>query len=302
MSISMKLSIAARRIAETAMLFAGLTIACIAGELQPQASATEPELSFSNHEQHHSVSGSAQSEARIAVGNGFVEFVRHADGSVGVGVAGLAAMRAVDTHIGRFNATPLELFRALAPPGAVAPAALLEDHQIRARLDHSIPSTPRALPSADRLKAFVAPYANASGPIFPDPLCASNDYYLWETLFADPNENSSIYWAGHDWGYGTWTGDANITLGSSSAGTLMFCAPPDVWPPGGSPTPEQLVDKNIRLAVHEYVALEGWHQIWFVNVVEAGSVYGYHYKGYVVRKLRMTVRQFPEFFWWAAAF
>ena len=300
MEASIITSFPVRNRARVVLSIAAVALGWMTATLATPASPV-PEL-FSNHRTDVLQTGAnAHTEARVAVGKGFVEFVRHANGSIGVGIAGIDAMRAADTYVRRFNATPLELFGALAGAGAVAPQALVADHANRARADASIPSSPRTFASIDLLARFTSGRSGAAGPLHTDPLCASNDYYLWETLFATPYENTAIDWAGHDWGYGTWSGDANITLGSSSAGTLMICPPTDVLP-GESPTAADFVDKPIKLAVHEYVALDGWHQIWSVNVVELGSVYGYSYKGYVVRKLRMTVREFPEFYWWAAAY
>jgi hypothetical protein len=242
--------------------------------------------------------------ARLVTPQGQLEFVLHRDGTVGIAATGAGLLRAVDALDQVFRASALEMHMALAPAGVPAPTALLQDHALRAqRQPRLVPQQPRRLPRGNQLAAVVG-VSRSDGPEYHDPLCLNNWLPLWED-YVDPTGGSvwGNYWDQHAWGAGSWyQGDANVTLGSSTAGRLMFCTPPNTEPQQVPPLDQIDVQKPIRLTVQEYVPLEGWFTVVSYQSVTWGQAYGYHYRGFSLRKMRMTIRQFTDTFWWGAAY
>lgn len=243
--------------------------------------------------------------ARLVTPDGQLDFVLHRDGTVGIAATGTKLLRTVDALDQVFRASALEMHMALAPAGVPAPTALLQDHALRAqRQPRLVPAQPRHLPRGNQLAAVVG-VAHSDGPEYRDPLCLNNWLPLWE-YYVDPTDAGggwSSYWDHHAWGAGSWyQGDANVSLGSSTAGRLMFCTPPNTEPQQVPPLDQIDVQKPIKLTVQEYVPLEGWFTVVSYQTVTWGQAYGYHYRGFSLRKMRMTIRQFNGTFWWGAAY
>ena len=174
--------------------------------------------------------------ARLVTPDGQLDFVLHRDGTVGIAATGTKLLRTVDALDQVFRASALEMHMALAPAGVPAPTALLQDHALRAqRQPRLVPAQPRHLPRGNQLAAVVG-VAHSDGPEYRDPLCLNNWLPLWE-YYVDPTDAGggwSSYWDHHAWGAGSWyQGDANVSLGSSTAGRLMFCTPPNTEPQQG---------------------------------------------------------------------
>ena len=224
---------------------------------------------------------------QIPVGDGLVTFVRHSDGSIGIASEGITALRLVNTLTTFYRATPLEMFSVLARAGERPSRALESDHE--RRMEGGDPQQRTSgLPDFDELVQVAETMGNSGGPISPDPLCSDNWFPNWE-LFTDPDYGDNK-WDGHDYGTGRASlVNANLSLGPSRAGTMMFCAPPDIAP-GGDFTEDDYFEADARLIVQEYVAGLGWMELWSRDTVVSGDAYGYSYDGIAVHQLRMAIR------------
>lgn len=238
--------------------------------------------------------------ATVVTPQGRLDFVRHSDGMIGIGVQGRTSMRMLDALEHIYHATPLEVYLAFAPTGTQPPVALKQDHATRAQREPGISTQPRTLPRGAQLLSLANLGLPAGGPENNDPVCMGNWLPDFEATI-DPN--GSTYWGSHAWGAGSWQmGDANVTLGSSSAGRLVFCLPPDTWPGQAPPFDEQDVQRSVRIIIQEYYAGEGWFTVLSYDTVTWGHGYGYHYKGISLRKLRMAVRDYDDVWWWGAQY
>jgi hypothetical protein len=245
---------------------------------------------------------------RIVVADGLLVFVRHRDGSVGLATEGTLVTRMVNILTSVHDATPLQTYSVLAPPGSKPHKLLVVDHAKRGsatRGRQRLPLTDR-LPTLDELSAWAVAQGNSGGPTSNDPLCNNNWFPDWQ-LFTHPDHGLSE-WDNHDYGAGRsdWT-DANLTLGPSRAGTMWFCAAPNIEPQGSPTEADSFDDLPMRLIVQEYVPGEGWFELWSRNSVDSGTAYGYTYDGFAIHQTRMAIRDVPvdellNDWYWAGAY
>ena len=102
-------------------------------------------------------------------------------------------------------------------------------------------------------------------------------------------------------GIGIWDqGPANLNLGSTSAGAALVC-----FPEGESST------SGARVTVQEYWGNGLWLDLWSAPSLFSGAAYGYWFKGFLVHKVRVLIRdsrppnqQNPPIgpFYWAGAY
>lgn len=117
----------------------------------------------------------SRSIARLRLLNGnLVDFVDLMDGHVGVGEKGTRGQGLASTYLAlAWEASPLEIFLALAPRGSEVPQALLTDHaDFAARSGRS--------PVPRDLTAHLIEQGNGVG----DLVCSSQDTFYWAWLDA----------------------------------------------------------------------------------------------------------------------
>jgi hypothetical protein len=130
------------------------------------------------------------------------------------------------------------------------------------------------------------------------------DYFSswWGGLFFIPGIGALADIGAHGQeGHGIWNqGPANLELGSTSAGAALVCFPDDESNTLGA-----------RITVQEYYGNGLWLDLWSNPYVFDGAAYGYWFKGFVVHKIRLLVRdtrplnqQNPPIgpFYWAGAY
>ncbi len=235
------------------------------------------------------VNESREALDKIKIADGLVVFVQHHDGSVGVVFEGLLTLRVINILSTMYHATPLEVFTVIAPQGRTLPPALVIDHE--ARINQGKRPSVHPMPTLDELVTRAAVHGNTAGPIPGNAICNDNWFPNWE-FFTHPDYGLTE-WDNHAYGTGRSSlVNANLTLGSSSAGTMLFCATPNIFPQGDA-GPENSFNATVNLAVEEYVVGWGWVQIWSRNSVQSGVAYGYRYSGFAIHNLRMTIRNVP---------
>jgi hypothetical protein len=288
--------------------FLGIVCVCATasfGQFRARPVGTAPELFWQRPpaEITDLVNGSRGEIDRVVLADGMLVFVRHRDGSVALATEGTLVTRMVNILTSVHDATPLETFMVLAPPGSSPHKLLVFDHAKRGGA--TVPLTDR-FPTADELSTWAIAQGNGGGPASNDPLCNNNWFPDWE-FFTHPDYGLS-QWDNHDYGAGRsyWT-DANLTLGPSRAGTMWFCAAPNIEPQGSPTQADSFDDLPTRLIVQEYVPGEGWFEVWSRNSVDSGSAYGYTYDGFTIHQMRMAIRDVPvddllNDWYWAGAY
>ncbi|MFL9458536.1 hypothetical protein AB0758_47020 [Tolypothrix bouteillei VB521301_2] len=91
---------------------------------------------------------------------------------------------------------------------------------------------------------------------------------------------------------GEWDkGNANLDLGSTSAGAAVVCFPEY---------------SSARVTVQEYIGNGIWHDLWSQKGLYGGVGYGYWFKGLAVRRIRVLVRDnegtVGQLFYWGGSY
>lgn len=243
----------------------------------------------------------------IAVFNvrgGQVVLVEQLGGDIGfVGIGG-KAMEILQTLVGEHDLSGLEVYEALGGNRNNAPAALIAEHQRRYAGN---PAALRGRPLPDvwsMVVARVAANQSVKGQLA-GAACTEGSQETFDYFEAWFNNYSGMYsgvgpfgslGANGITGTGVWNkGDVNVNLGSTSAGAVCVCFPEDY--PGSPPK---------RVRVEERASSGYWVQIWSSNSLFTGAAYGYWFKGVVIRKIRLLVRDNEVHnghdFYWAGSY
>lgn len=244
--------------------------------------------------------------ARLQVADGYFVFVQMLKGEVGVVAEGQRAVAILRGIAAAYRTTPLEIFVGAGGDRRQAPAALLNDHQQRQIV--SGPVTP--LPPFTSIQATAASVQGDSDlGLIGGAACVQGsqetfDYFSswWGGLFWIPGIGALADIGAHGQeGIGVWPGGpANLTLGSTSAGAALVC-----FPEAESST------NGARITVQEYWGNGIWLDLWSTPSVFSGAAYGYWFKGYLVHKVRVLIRdsrpanqQVPPIgpYYWAGAY
>jgi hypothetical protein len=227
--------------------------------------------------------------AEESFADGKLFFMSLPDSQVGIVARGALALRTVNIWMGNYDATALEVFAAVGGALRDAPAALWRDHETQVRLQTRSSSTPRSLPSLHDV--FSGGMTNTPGGAWND------DWFADSSACGD--EDLGLFWFWfqyHDYdvwgaqgkaGHGDWVGEANIALGPSSSGVIAVC---------------QFDGQLADLDIVEYMPGIGWVHI--MDIPNFGAfAYGYIFSGYLIRNVRMTVRDSDDaVFFWAASY
>jgi hypothetical protein len=243
---------------------------------------------------------------RLRVADGYFVFVQMLSGEVGIVAQGQSAVQILRAITATYPTTPLDIFERAGGDRLKAPAALLSDYQQR-----QITGGPTApLPPFSSIQATSASVQGVSDlGVIGGAACVQGsqetfDYFSswWGGLFWIPGVGAlaDIGAQGQE-GIGIWDqGPANLTLGSTSAGAALVC-----FPEGESST------SGARVTVQEYWGNGLWLDLWSTPSVFSGAAYGYWFKGYLVHKVRVLIRdsrplnqQNPPIgpFYWAGAY
>ncbi len=243
------------------------------------------------------------------VRGGQVALVEQLGGDIGfVGIGG-EAMELLQTLVGEYDLSALEVYEALGGNRANAPAAVIAEHQRRYAGN---PAAMRGRPLPDLPSMVVAPMTVASmaanqsvkgqlgGAACVEGSQETFDYFKawfnnYSGMFSGVGPFGSLGANGIT-GTGIWNkGDVNVNLGSTSAGAVCVCFPEGY--PGSPPK---------RVRVEERAAGGYWVQIWSSNSLFTGAAYGYWFKGIVIRKIRLLVRDNEVHnghdFYWAGSY
>jgi hypothetical protein len=249
--------------------------------------------------------------ARLYGVGGYWAFVRQSGGDVGIVAAGGRALEVLQALTAQDSLSALEIYEVLGGSRNSAPDALLSDHQKRVAEN---PVRPTELPKLSSLKAGAAPLAVGFSDlgILDGAACVKGslptyDYFKWSfwqggVLMIPPgNTHLEDIGANGQKGIGIWNaGEANLILGSTSAGAAAVCFPQSASNAG-----------DARLTVQEFYGNGLWVDLWSTPYVFQGVAYGYWFKGPVVHKIRLLVRdkrppaaQNPPIgpFYWAGAY
>lgn len=250
-----------------------------------------------------------QSGREIAVFNvrgGQVVLVEQLGGEVGFAAIGVEAMHLVQTLVGEYDLSGLEIYQVLGGNRMNAPVALVKDHAAR------YPGNPaalrgRTLPSLESIT--VSPMAasqsekgqfSAGGGACIEGVADSFDYFTswffnYSGMFSGVGAYGNLGANGiADTGVFS-NGDVNVNLGSTSAGAVCVCFPQDYpdYPPA-------------RVRVEERASSGYWVQIWSSNNPFTGAAYGYWFKGISIRRIRLLVRDNEVHtghqFYWAGSY
>ncbi|MCC7154599.1 MAG: hypothetical protein IT161_08495 [Bryobacterales bacterium] len=243
----------------------------------------------------------------IAVFNvrgGQVVLVEQLGGDIGFVGLGPRAMELLQTLVGEYDLSGLEVYEALGGNRNHAPAALIAEHQRRYAGN---PAAMRGRPLPDVSSMAVAPMAanqsvkgQLGGAACVDGPQETFDYFTawfnnYSGMFSGVGPLGNLG-ANHVSGTGIWNkGNVNVNLGSTSAGAVCVCFPEGY--PGSPPK---------RVRVEERASQGTWVQIWSSNSLFTGAAYGYWFKGVVIRKIRLLVRDNEvhngHAFYWAGSY
>lgn len=245
--------------------------------------------------------------ARLPVADGSFIFVQQLGGEVGIVAEGQRAVATLNAITAAYPTTPLDVFVAAGGNRRSAPAALLNDYQRRQAAGG--PTAP--LPLIGSMPLAAAPSVLGSSGLgqVGGAACVQGseetfDYFKhwWGYLFVIPGIGAlADIGANGQEGTGIWNlGPANLNLGSTSAGAALVCFPENESSTSGA-----------RITVQEYYGNGLWLDLWTSPFVLDGVAYGYWFKGFVVHKIRVLIRdtrpqnqQNPPIgpFYWAGAY
>lgn len=231
---------------------------------------------------------------RIEMRDGVVEFVEQPDGSVGIGLIGESVIKKVNGLLDDQKATALEVFQALG--GTNPPELLTTDHKMQSRFRQSksaVVATP-ALQPGEAPPGGSGWFVDGAGGTCGTASDSANFSY-WTTWFkgAGPYVGEKYHlWGAHDiWDTGQHVGNAKIVLGPTSAGVVVMC----------DADGKNFPDATVRVEEEFKLSNGGsfWVQIWNPGFIFEGMAYGYRFKGYTLRRIRMSISNFAggTFFW-----
>lgn len=249
----------------------------------------------------------APSNREIAIFNvrgGQVVLVEQLGGEIGfVGIGG-KAMELLQTLVGEHDLSGLEVYEALGGNRNNAPAALIAEHK-RRYSGNPAAMRGRSLPNVSSIA--VAPMAASqsgkgtiAGLACLEGSTETFSYFTsWFNSYSGMSSGVGPYGSLGANGIsdtGIWNkGDVNVNLGSTSAGVVLVCFPEE-YPS----SPAQ------RVRVEERASNGYWVQIWSSNSLYTGTAYGYWFKGIVIRKVRLLVRDNEVHnghdFYWAGSY
>lgn len=238
------------------------------------------------------------------VRGGQVVLVEQLGGDIGFVGIGREAMEMLQTLVGEYDLSGLEIYEALGGNRNNAPAALIAEHR-RRYAGNPAAMRGRSLPDVSSMA--VAPMAanqSVKGQLA-GAACVEGSQETFDYFTAWFNNYSGMFSGVGPLGSlgangisdtGIWNkGDVNVNLGSTSAGAVCVCFPEN-YP--GSPL------KRVR--VEERASNGYWVQIWSSNSLFTGAAYGYWFKGVVIRKIRLLVRDNEVHnghdFYWAGSY
>lgn len=242
--------------------------------------------------------------AVFGVRGGQVVLVEQLGGDIGFVGIGREAMELLQTLVGEHDLSGLEVYEALSGSRSNAPAALIAEHRRRYG-DNPAAMRSRVLPDVSSIA--VAPMAaNQSvkglllGSACIEGSQPSFDYFkVWfnnySGMFSGVGPFGSLGANGIS-DTGIWNkGDVNVNLGTTSSGVVCVC-----FPQGYPSSPPR------RVRVEERASSGYWVQIWSSNSMLTGAAYGYWFKGVVIRKIRLLVRDNEVHnghdFYWAGSY
>lgn len=243
--------------------------------------------------------------AAFNVRGGKVVLVEQLGGDIGFVGIGAEAMEMLQTLVGEYDLSGFEIYEALGGNRNNAPAALIAEHW-RRYAGNPAAMRGRPLPDVSSMMATAPMAAHQSvkgllgGVACVEGQQETFDYFKswfnsYSGKFSGVGPFGSLGANGIS-GAGIWNkGDVNVNLGSTSAGAVCVCFPEGY--PGSPP-------KRVRL--EERASNGYWVQIWSSNSLFTGAAYGYWFKGVVIRKIRLLVRDNEVHtghnFYWAGSY
>ncbi len=247
------------------------------------AAQQEPFITFPDAQPNLST-GPAKEIVRLRVADGYFVFVQMLGGDVAIIAEGKQAFDTLRSTTAEQSATALDLYLAAGGDPNAAPAILIADEARQASHRTHRPITLTTRNSA----APAPPVQGVSGLGLIGSLCISGgmptyDYFVlqWTHLFYVPGVGTLAEIGAHNKeGHGSWNnGPANLNLGATSAGAAVVC-----FPDGESDA------FNARITVQEYYGNGLWIDLFAIPTVYEGTAYGYWFKGLVVHKIRVLIR------------
>lgn len=243
---------------------------------------------------------------RLRVADGYLIFVQLMRGDVGIVAEGKQALDILRSLTGAYRLSPLDIFEAAGGNRKTAPAALVNDHQKRQSEDGGR-SAPlpliSALPAATASVQGESELGLIGGAACVEGAVETFDYFTswWQSLYHIPGIGALADIGAHGQeGIGIWDlGEANLNLGSTSAGAAVVCFP------------QESDHFYARITVQEYYGNGIWLDLWSNPYVYDGVAYGYWFKGLVVHKIRVLIRDTRPMedqvtpigpFYWAGAY
>ncbi len=249
--------------------------------------------------------------ARLYGAGGYWAFVRQANGDVGIVAAGGRTWEVLQKLTAEDSFSVPEIYRVLSGTAKV-PAELYEkDASKRAGAHRTV-----ALPTLSSLLAGAgganfALLGQSDLGLLGGASCVKGamptyDYFKWAfwqggVLNIPGTGALQNIGANGQKGIGIWPqGPANLVLGSTSAGAAAVCFPED-----------ESNNLDARITVQEFYGNGLWIDLFSITAPFEGAAYGYWFKGQVVHKIRLLVRdkrpasaQNPPIgpFYWAAAY